>query len=76
MAQWAIGHWLTSIAMSMIVKIVQTAIVARIIALSEKPEYHKYIYICISLVYLVKCRTSHAVESQDEESHEDSLGGE
>ena len=27
-------------------------------------------------VYLVKCRTSHAVKSQDEESHEDGLGGE
>ena len=27
-------------------------------------------------MYLVKCRTSHAVKSQDEESHEDGLGGE
>ena len=27
-------------------------------------------------MYLVKRRTSHAVESQDEESHEDGLGGE
>ena len=39
-------EFLTSIAMSMIVKIVQTAKVTRIIALSEKPEY---IYICILL---------------------------
>ena len=27
-------------------------------------------------MYLVKCRTSHAIKSQDEESHEDGLGGE
>ena len=27
-------------------------------------------------MYFVKCPTSHAVKSQDEESHEDGLGGE